>query len=79
MDLITAEHVRALSDAPEGAALVIAEGQAKVVPGPATDKDGYLVIGRQDLQGMLGSDGADEHGFDELARRLNSAVIEQGG
>lgn len=79
MDLITAEHVRALSDAAEGSALVIAEGRAQVLPGPVTDADGYLVIGREDLNGMIGTRRPDDSALADLALRLNSAIVEQGG
>lgn len=79
MSLITAEHVRALSNASEGSALVIAEGRAQVLPGPISDRDGYLVIGREDLNGMIGSQRADDSALEDLAIRLNSAIVEQGG
>jgi hypothetical protein len=79
MDLITAEHVRDLSTASEGSALVIAEGRAQVLPGPVTELDGYLVIGREDLNGLLGAQRPDDAALDQLAHRLNSAVVEQGG
>ncbi len=79
MNLITAEHVRDLSAAPEGSALVISEGRAQVLPGPLSDRDGYLVISREDLSGMVGTTRPDGHVLDELAQRLNSAIIEQGG
>ena len=79
MDLITAEHVRSLSDASEGSALVIAEGRAQVLPGPVTEADGYLVIGREDLHGLIGTQQLDESALTELAQRLNSAIVEQGG
>lgn len=79
MDLITAEHVRTLSNAEEGSALVVVEGQAQVLPGPVTDADGYLVIGREDLTGLIGTQPLDESALRELAQRLNSAIVEQGG
>ncbi|WP_156870045.1 hypothetical protein [Sporichthya polymorpha] len=78
MDLITAEHVRALSTAPEGSALVISKGRALVLPGPFSEVNGYLVIGREDLSGLLGNV-RDDHAVEELAQRLNSAVVELGG
>jgi hypothetical protein len=79
MSLITAEHVRALSNASEGSALVIAEGRAQVLAGPISDRDGYLVIGREDLNGMIGTKRPDDAALEDLALRLNSAVVEQGG
>lgn len=79
MDLITAEHVQALSAAPEGSALVISEGRAQVLPGPLTDQDGYLVISREDLNGLLHTSSPGRSDLDDLALRLNSAVVEQGG
>lgn len=79
MDLITVEHVRALSNASEGSALVIAEGRAQVVAGPISDRDGYLVIGREDLTGMIGTQRGDDSTLADLALRLNSAIVEQGG
>ncbi len=79
MNLITADDVRALMAAPEGSALVVSEGRAQVMPGPQTDRDGYLVIGREDLDGLIGSQPSDPSALDQLAQRLNSAVIEQGG
>lgn len=79
MDLITAEHVHALSAAEEGSALVIVGGQARVVAAFPDDRDGYLVIGREDLNGLLGGQSPDQRTFEDLAKRLNSAVVEQGG
>ncbi len=79
MNLITADDVRALRAAPEGSALVISGGRAQVMPGPQSDRDGYLVIGREDLDGLIGTQTPDDSALNELAHRLNSAVVEQGG
>ena len=77
MDLITADHVRDLEAAAPGAALIVAQGRARVVTQDA-DRDGYLVINREDLHGLMRS-GSAHRSYDEVARSLNSAVMELGG
>ena len=78
MDLITADHVRDLEAAAPGAALIVTQGRAQVVPRRDARADGYLVIGREDLQGLMTS-ATEQRSYDEVARSLNSAVIELGG
>jgi hypothetical protein len=77
MGLITADHVRDLGAAGPGAALVVIEGQARVRSG-ADNVDGYLVINREDLRGLMYS-GCEARSYDDIARSLNSAVVELGG
>ena len=77
MDLITADHVRDLEAAAPGAALIVTQGRARVATGH-DDREGYLVINREDLQGLMRSPSG-QRSYDEVARSLNSAVVEQGG
>jgi hypothetical protein len=79
-EIVTAEDIRDLLQAPEGTALVIEEGHAQVVD-QAAAADALPILTREDLTTMLGGTGADpgDETLHRVAAGLDSAVRQQGG
>lgn len=78
--IVTPEDLRDLLEAPSDAALVIEEGQARVV-GQAAAGDALPILNHEDLTTMLDGPGADhaDETLQQLAAGLDNAVRQQGG
>ena len=77
--IVTTEDLRELLEAPEDAALVVEEGQARVVD-EAAAADALPILSHENLTTMLDGPGADatDETLEQLASGLDNAVREQG-
>ena len=77
--IVTTEDLRELLEAPEDAALVVEEGQARVVD-EAAAADALPILSHENLTTMLDGPGADtsDETLEQLASGLDNAVRQQG-
>lgn len=78
-DIVTAEDLRDLLEAPDDAALVVQEGHARVVEEAAAG-DALPILHHEELTTMLDGPGADpsDETLGQLAAGLDDAVRQQG-
>lgn len=78
-NIVTTEDLRDLLEAPDDAALVVEEGQARVVE-EAAAADAVPILSHDDLTTMLDGPGADrsDETLEQVAAGLDDAVRQQG-
>jgi hypothetical protein len=77
MGVVGLNEVRALLESPSpDATLVLVGGRCEVVP--ESRAEGLVIVGRRDLEGLLGDGPVDDRRLGELADRLDTVARDLG-